>query len=184
MRCALHYAPLYAVHVLALLRMAAGELKPKRGAHCCPEGGDATGQADGGYQQYAEAIAEVMWKSRTDSTALKTNEALLPDGSRAVNLLGEEHDAGGNLPPPPPPSAPSGALPPPLPLGRDCALPRLRMCSNPRCSNFGCEGEWALPLKLCGGCRAVRYCGVDCQRAHWRGGHRADCKVLGSGMED
>ena len=40
-----------------------------------------------------------------------------------------------------------------------------------------CEGEWALRLKQCGGCRAVRYCGADCQRAHWREGHRSECKA-------
>ncbi len=183
MRRILHYAPLYAVHVLALLKMAAGELGPQPGAPCCPGGGDAAGQAEGGYRQYAEAMAEIMWECQKGPATLETKEPLLPDGSRAVDLLGEERDAGGNLPPPPPPSAPSGPLPPPLVLapGLDRAL--LRMCGNPRCGNFECEGEWALPLKLCGRCRAVRYCGADCQRAHWRGGHGAECKVLGAGME-
>jgi hypothetical protein len=27
----------------------------------------------------------------------------------------------------------------------------------------------------CGRCRAVRYCDVNCQRTHWRGGHREAC---------
>ncbi len=65
-----------------------------------------------------------------------------------------------------------------LPPSRAGALPLLRVCGNPRCSNFGMECEGVLPLKQCGGCRAVRYCGADCQRAHWREGHRAECKAL------
>ncbi len=80
-------------------------------------------------------------------------------------------------------SAPPGPLPPPLalPPSRALAFPRLRMCSNPRCCNFACECEEYLPLKQCGGCRAVRYCGADCQRAHWREGHRAECKAMAAG---
>ena len=33
-------------------------------------------------------------------------------------------------------------------------------------------------LKLCSGCRAVRYCSAACQQAHWRAAHRAECKAL------
>ena len=29
--------------------------------------------------------------------------------------------------------------------------------------------------KLCGGCRAARYCDQGCQRKHWRGAHKANC---------
>jgi len=31
-------------------------------------------------------------------------------------------------------------------------------------------------LKLCGACKTVRYCGVECQTAHWND-HKAECWV-------
>lgn len=34
-------------------------------------------------------------------------------------------------------------------------------------------------LKKCTGCRTVSYCNVDCQRAHWRAGHKAACQAAG-----
>eukprot|EP00727_Mastigamoeba_balamuthi_P011944 m51a1_g7372 hypothetical protein (398) ;mRNA; r:70379-71676 len=33
--------------------------------------------------------------------------------------------------------------------------------------------------KVCGACRAARYCSVECQRLHWRLGHRDECGALG-----
>jgi ankyrin repeat protein len=40
-------------------------------------------------------------------------------------------------------------------------------CSNPGCSGAG--------LKKCTGCKQARYCGQQCQLAHWSA-HKADCK--------
>ncbi len=157
-------------------------------------GGDGGGadaarvDTDGGFQRYAAAVAEHL-ETAEDASGPKAEEPLLPDGRKAlalaVELLAangqiEQFDKDGHLPPPPPPSAPSWPLPPPLalPPGWAGALPRLRVCGNPACCNFAKEREGALPFKQCGGCRAVRYCGADCQRAHWREGHRAECKVL------
>ena len=31
-------------------------------------------------------------------------------------------------------------------------------------------------LKTCSSCQIVSYCSKECQRAHWRSGHKADCK--------
>ncbi|KAG2499232.1 hypothetical protein HYH03_002811 [Edaphochlamys debaryana] len=70
-------------------------------------------------------------------------------------------------------------LPPPLavpPEGR--ALTKLRVCGCPGCGSFGARSETALPLRQCSACKAVRYCGPGCQRAHWRDGHRAECGAL------
>jgi hypothetical protein len=41
-------------------------------------------------------------------------------------------------------------------------------CSNPGCSGAG--------LKKCTGCKQARYCGQECQLAHWKA-HKADCKA-------
>ncbi len=179
-------APTVALRAEALLRIAAGQIAPKAGVPCCEGGRDATGEADGGFQQCAAAMVEVVEDTLADpsvcdnSEVVALQEPLLPDGSKAGDLLVEEGEGAGRLSPPPPPSAPSGPLPPPLvqPPGSSLALPRLRMCGNPGCSNFGGDCEGALPLKQCGGCRAVRYCGPDCQRGHWREGHKAECKEL------
>jgi ankyrin repeat protein len=40
------------------------------------------------------------------------------------------------------------------------------------CSNPGCAGSG---IKKCTGCKQVRYCGQQCQLAHWPA-HKADCK--------
>ncbi|KAG2501509.1 hypothetical protein HYH03_000016 [Edaphochlamys debaryana] len=55
----------------------------------------------------------------------------------------------------------------------------LRVCGGPRCEAMGAGAECALPLKQCAGCPGVRYCCVGCQRAHWRGGHKAECGRVG-----
>lgn len=50
------------------------------------------------------------------------------------------------------------------------------------CSHLGCKNMWgrseaALPTLLCGGCRKVRYCSMECQRAAWLFcGHKVTCK--------
>ncbi|KXZ48138.1 hypothetical protein GPECTOR_30g234 [Gonium pectorale] len=54
-------------------------------------------------------------------------------------------------------------------------------CSNPRCTNLAGDSDADLAagpgagLRRCGGCRVERYCCVECQRAHWRAGHGAEC---------
>ena len=53
------------------------------------------------------------------------------------------------------------------------ALSKARRCANPACGRLeGVIGS----LRACGGCRSVLYCGVACQKQHWGGGHRAECK--------
>ncbi|KAG2486439.1 hypothetical protein HYH03_014886 [Edaphochlamys debaryana] len=58
-------------------------------------------------------------------------------------------------------------------------LTQLLACGGPGCDSFGGRSEAELPLKRCGGCKAVRYCGPACQRSHWRLGHRAECGAMG-----
>ncbi|PNH05451.1 hypothetical protein TSOC_008268 [Tetrabaena socialis] len=48
-------------------------------------------------------------------------------------------------------------------------------CSNPLCASLAGDSEADLTLRACGGCGRPRYCCLDCQKAHWRAGHRADC---------
>ncbi len=167
---ALKASPQDAVVALALLKIAAGQ-----------GGGTArrTG-ADGAFQRFAAAVGDFMVKGVRGSDLGNIADVPMPDGSTLADVLVEEMGGVCGLPPPPPPVAPSGALPPPLALPpcRQRALPCLRMCGNPNCRNFAEESEGALPLKQCGGCRAVRYCGADCQRAHWRAGHKAECKLM------
>ncbi|KAG2495180.1 hypothetical protein HYH03_006786 [Edaphochlamys debaryana] len=52
-------------------------------------------------------------------------------------------------------------------------------CSNPACTNLAGPSEAALRLRRCGGCGgAARYCGHDCQAAHWAAGHARECRLL------
>jgi hypothetical protein len=38
-------------------------------------------------------------------------------------------------------------------------------------------------LRLCSGCRSVRYCSQDCYKAGWKGGHRQECAALAAARE-
>lgn len=51
-------------------------------------------------------------------------------------------------------------------------------CSNPKCKVVHeCEKHHVTPLHLkkCSRCLKVAYCSVDCQKEHWRNGHKAVC---------
>ncbi len=152
-------------------------------APCCGGGGgNTTLEADElGFRHSAAGTRDFVLERLGYYSPLSTKGSVSPDGPTPAGKQCKALGATGPPPPPPPsPSPPLRPLPPPLalPPGRAGALPRLRMCGNPRCDNFAGECEGALPLKQCGGCRAVRYCGADCQRVHWREGHRAECKAL------
>jgi hypothetical protein len=41
-----------------------------------------------------------------------------------------------------------------------------------KCTMRGCKGDGMLQ---CSQCLSVRYCGAECQRAHWKAGHKAVC---------
>ena len=53
-----------------------------------------------------------------------------------------------------------------------------------RCANPGCE-RGGLGLKKCSRCQKARYCGAECQKIHWKAGHKKECvrpsKDTGSG---
>lgn len=45
-----------------------------------------------------------------------------------------------------------------------------------RCAKCGTPGNGeALKLKNCGRCRKVLYCSAECQKAHWKSQHQAEC---------
>ncbi|KAG2482239.1 hypothetical protein HYH03_018822 [Edaphochlamys debaryana] len=74
-------------------------------------------------------------------------------------------------------------LPPLLaPPAAGRVLTQLLVCGAPGCGSFGSRSEAEIPLKRCGGCRAVRYCGAACQRAHWRMGHKDECGAMAAAL--
>lgn len=51
-----------------------------------------------------------------------------------------------------------------------------RACANPTCRlPSGASVGDSKRLKQCSRCEKVRYCSVDCQKAHWRAGHKQAC---------
>ena len=53
----------------------------------------------------------------------------------------------------------------------------LRRCANVRCTNLSGPSEAALRVKLCTGCRTVRYCSEACSHGDWRA-HKLACRLL------
>ncbi|EJK51517.1 hypothetical protein THAOC_29302 [Thalassiosira oceanica] len=51
------------------------------------------------------------------------------------------------------------------------------------CANCGKQGSDAVKLRNCTACRLVKYCGVDCQRAH-RKQHKKACKLRAAELKD
>ena len=51
------------------------------------------------------------------------------------------------------------------------------------CANCGKHGSDAVKLKNCTACRLVKYCGVDCQKAH-RKQHKKACKQRAAELKD
>lgn len=48
----------------------------------------------------------------------------------------------------------------------------VKECSNPGCNKVESE---EVKLRACSQCHTVSYCSVDCQRQHWRAGHKLCC---------
>ncbi len=168
----------YAGCLMGLLGIAAGELRAVALAGDVPgspHGAEATQQPDGGFRRFA---LELVGAKDASHLCSGNSKLLWPDGSVVYDRQLVQLAA--CLPKPAPSALP---LPLAVPPGRGAVLPRLRVCGNPRCGNFAGECESVLPLKQCGGCRTVRYCGADCQRAHWREGHRVECKVMAAAAE-
>ena len=55
--------------------------------------------------------------------------------------------------------------------------------ANETCANCGKRGSGTVKLKHCTACRLVKYCGVDCQRAH-RKQHKKACKQRAVELKD
>ena len=59
-----------------------------------------------------------------------------------------------------------------LPAFRASVARELLPCHLPDCDRVEqTRGEFL----MCSGCRRVQFCSVECQRAHWLGGHRFVC---------
>jgi hypothetical protein len=61
------------------------------------------------------------------------------------------------------------------------ALPIGWACNNAACTNLATLSELQLvtgKAKVCGGCKHVRMCSAECQRQHWKAGHKIICKAL------
>ncbi len=55
----------------------------------------------------------------------------------------------------------------------------LQRCSWWRCTHLAGDSEAGVERSKCGGCSGKWYCGRECQVAHWRAGHKAECGSKG-----
>lgn len=62
---------------------------------------------------------------------------------------------------------------------RAAALSHLQ-CANLGCTTIFCPWDKTRTKgKLCNGCKTVRYCSEECQKADWKG-HKRACKLIGA----
>jgi hypothetical protein len=50
------------------------------------------------------------------------------------------------------------------------------------CGMCGRKASRERPLRKCGGCLAIAYCGSECQTSHWPA-HKGECRAHGSGAK-
>ena len=63
-------------------------------------------------------------------------------------------------------------------------LPTVKAALEPRpCAQCGAVEPALGKFNKCAGCKVVRYCSADCQRAHWKTTHKGDCKRLAAEAE-
>ncbi|GLC46164.1 hypothetical protein PLESTB_001196600 [Pleodorina starrii] len=77
-------------------------------------------------------------------------------------------------------AAVAAVLPPPDEVRRRMAA---HCCANKACLNLAGPSELSLPRHRCGGACGGSpwwYCSRECQVAHWRAGHAAECKAVGA----
>ena len=60
---------------------------------------------------------------------------------------------------------------------------RFRNMSGEVCANCAKESSDAVRLKNCTACRLVKYCSVDCKRAHWKQ-HKGECERRASELKE
>jgi TPR repeat protein len=135
------------------------------------EQGDANAQFNLGLKYcLAEGVAQdfekaVRWfQKAADKGDAKAQEALarigaISTGARAIlpQLARENRGI--------PPAASTEAAPsmaPPI--------------STRKCASCGRGCEKGVKLKPCSRCKSVFYCGEECQQAHWKAGHKTNCR--------
>ncbi|PNH00730.1 hypothetical protein TSOC_013435 [Tetrabaena socialis] len=160
--CLLHIDQRECGMVLGLLKLAADD-------------DGISGESGGGGDAFRGAGLAML--DQLLGNAAPSEWTTLPDGSSTAGLVRElvARGAGAEV------MGPVAALPAAFrQLGPSAQLHRLRVCGNTLCDNFAAASEGELPLKQCSGCRAVRYCRPECQKAHWRAAHKTECAQLAS----
>lgn len=49
-------------------------------------------------------------------------------------------------------------------------------CSRPKCGQRQGNASGGCKFKVCSRCQKAMYCSSECQVAHWKEGHKAECK--------
>ncbi|KAG2487473.1 hypothetical protein HYH03_013895 [Edaphochlamys debaryana] len=153
-----------------------------RGRGCGADGGSGEPKRDGDRQPTAAPAAAEAWSTealRLVATRLGDTRPLLRRSlEEAVEVL---EQSGGHVPVHASWSLDNMKA---LAVGAE-ALAALRaeaaellpVCANPACASLEGDSEADVRLQQCARCRRVSYCCRECQMAHWRAGHKAECKT-------
>lgn len=116
---------------------------------------------------YLSVLARSLKESNVCEEVLRAEKTVKAEQGRPTPYPSSSSSSSSNSSSSPFPAVPPSSL-------ADMAKQMGSKCTHCKKSGDKCK------LKKCGVCKAVQYCGRECQLADWKAGHKEECKKLSS----